>query len=143
VRQLFIPIVITGILVACQYGDVSSTAAKAVASQDYTSLSDKELCASFQAIRRCASAPLCSAPRGEIDRVRAEIDRRKLIPATDWATVESGSVTRGMGYCAVMAAWGSPIMETDAGLTTSMVFDGARAVGFMNGKAIVITAQVP
>jgi hypothetical protein len=138
------PIVImaAGVLAGCQYGDVSPTAARAVITQDYASLGDRELCASFEAIRRCARAPLCSVPRYEGERVRAEIDRRKLIPLTDWAAVEAGSVTRGMGYCAVLAAWGSPIMASDAGQTTTMVFDGARSVGFMNRSAIVVTAPV-
>jgi hypothetical protein len=131
-----------GLLAGCQYGDVSPTAARAVVSQDYASLSDANLCSSFDAIRRCARAPLCSIPRYEGEKVRAEIDRRKLIPATDWATAEAGSVTRGMGYCAVLVAWGTPILVSDAGLTTTMTFDGARAVGFMNGKAIVVTAPV-
>jgi hypothetical protein len=140
--RLPIAIFITGLLAGCQYGDVSPTATKAVVSQDYSSLSDKELCSSFEAIRRCARAPLCSVPKYEGEKVHAEIDRRKLIPATDWATVETGSVNRGMGYCAVMAAWGTPSMASDAGLTTTMVFDGGRAVGFMNGKAIVVTAPV-
>ena len=135
-------VTVAGLLAGRQYGDASPTAAKAVVSQDYASLSDKELCSSFEAIRRCARAPLCSVPKYESEKVRSEIDRRKLIPATEWSTVEAGSVTRGMGYCAVLAAWGTPIMASDAGLTTTMVFDGARSVGFMNGKAIVVTAPV-
>jgi hypothetical protein len=142
-RRLPIVIVVAGLLAGCQYGDVSPTAAKAFVSQDYADLSDKELCASFDAIRRCARASLCSVPKYEGERVGAEIDRRMLIPATDWASVEAGSVTRGMGNCAVSAAWGSPVVASDAGLTTTMVFDGARLVGFMNGKAIVVTAPVP
>jgi hypothetical protein len=135
-------ILIMGAFAGCQYGDVNPNATKAVISQNYASLSDKDLCSSLDAIRRCARAPLCSVPRYEGEKIRAEIDKRRLISATDWTTVESGSVTRGMSYCAVLAAWGTPIMASDAGITTTMVFDGGRSVGFMNGKAIVVTAPV-
>lgn len=132
--RLRVAIGIAGFLAGCQYGDVSPTASKAVVSQDFASLSDKELCSSFEAIRRCARAPLCSVPRYEGEKERGEIDRRKLIPATDWAAVEAGSVNRGMGYCAALAAWGTPIMASDAGLTKTMVFDGGRSVGFNGGS---------
>ena len=133
---------VTAALAGCQYGDVSPAATRAIVAQDYASLSDRQLCSSFEAIRRCARAPLCSASRYEGEKVRTEIDRRRLIPAVDWAMVDAGTVTRGMGQCAVVAAWGAPVFASDAGLTTTMVFDGGRSAGFMNGKAIVVSAPV-
>jgi hypothetical protein len=111
----------------------------AISSQNYTSMSDLGLCSAFEEIRGCAQAPLCTVPRHERDNVRAELNRRKLIPAADWGNIEAGKVVRGMGHCSVLAAWGAPISTSDAGVTSTLGFGRKGAVGLMNGKAIAVT----
>lgn len=69
---------------------------------DIGRLSDEEL-------RDVREYDLCAAyePTGS-ERLRAEIDRRGLIPPEQWQRVESHEALLGMSRCAVLASLGYP-----------------------------------
>jgi hypothetical protein len=136
-------VVTVGLSLTACYGSVSPSAERAMITRDYTALRDPELCAAYEDNRRCANAPLCAAPRDELTRVAAEINRRNLISAADWADVEAGRVRNGMrGFCAPLAAWGKPLFVNESGAFGAMVWGGGRTVGFQGDRVSSVTAPV-
>jgi hypothetical protein len=44
----------------------------------------------------------------EAAKIRAEIERRSLVPSTEWSAIDKGQIGVGTSQCGVFAAWGPP-----------------------------------
>ena len=44
----------------------------------------------------------------ETAKIRAEIQRRQLVPSGEWMAIDKGQVGVGTSQCGVFAAWGAP-----------------------------------
>ena len=130
------------ILVGCAnwYGTVGPAAERALASGDYASLADQDLCLGAWDMRRCGNAPLCATPRQEISRIRTEVNRRQLVSPNDWPEIEAGRVNLGMSGCAVLAAWGKPTLASESATVSTLAFPGGRAVSLRGGRVATVLA---
>lgn len=56
-----------------------------------------------------------------LDKIKAEINRRNLIPAELWPTIDAGKIGVGDSACAAVIAWGPPAQDnqTTTALGTS------------------------
>jgi hypothetical protein len=95
---------------------------------DYAKMQDDTLCASY----------------GDDDRqrdiVRAEIDKRGLIPSYDWNRVSHGDVGYGMHRCSVLAAWHAPASVIGSGTAIEIwTFHNDRVARFQNGAVVGTT----
>jgi len=88
----------------------------------YAEMRDDDLCASYR------------HDSSQQDLVRAEIDKRGLIPSYDWGRVSRGDVGYGMGRCAVLAAWHKPETMVGGGSIEIWTFEDDRIVRFQNGS---------
>jgi hypothetical protein len=44
----------------------------------------------------------------EAAKIRAEIERRSLVPPNEWSAIDKGQIGVGASQCGVFAAWGPP-----------------------------------
>ena len=49
-----------------------------------------------------------SPDAAEAAEIRAEIERRSLVPPNEWAAIDTGQIGVGTTQCGVFAAWGAP-----------------------------------
>lgn len=66
-----------------------------------------ELCGAYFLYGRGSAGPGFHYPDRE-RAIRAEIIRRNAVPTQDWAAIDQGVMTVGMGECSALAAWGNP-----------------------------------
>lgn len=82
---------------------------------------------SGEELRRVSDRDLCEAYYyGRSEKVRGELNRRGLIPETDWRRVQRNRVRPGMRECSLLAAWGAPnniIARTRADVDKVFVYD--------------------
>lgn len=87
-----------------------------------------ERIASMKADELCASYSTLRSDPGLAAQVRKEIERRGLIAAADWSSIDRGSIRVGMPVCALYASWGSPSREnrtiTGGGVSIQHVYSG-------------------
>lgn len=96
---------------------------------EYAKMPDDSLCASYGGDNAKAQ-----------DIVRAEIDKRRLIPADDWPPVQHGDVRYGMRRCSVLAALHQPDTSAGRGSVIEVwTFPNNRVVRFQNGTVSAIS----
>lgn len=60
-------------------------------------------------LKKQSDVAICNAYHsGHYKNVKAEIDRRKLVPADEWSNVEKGKIHVGMPAIDLVCAWGLP-----------------------------------
>jgi hypothetical protein len=93
-----------------------------------TQLDDTDLCIGYETHRTA--------------EFRAEIDRRKLIPAGDWSFIAMRAPYVGMGECSVHAAMGKArrvnFTSTPSGLVSQHIYYGRTIAHLRNGKVIAV-----
>ena len=95
---------------------------------DYAKMRDDALCGSY------------GGDDKQRDLVRAEIDKRGLIPSYDWNRVSHGDVGYGMHRCSVLAAWHAPESMMGSGSAIEIwTFHDDRVVRFQNGAVVGTT----
>lgn len=116
--------------------------------EDYANLSNYELCANYAYENSLINTPeyLGKARSKELrELARAEIEKRNLIPATDWPAIDHGLVVFNMRQCSVLAAWGKPnadtTTQTSHGTVETLVYNSGNVAILTNGAVTSITSR--
>jgi len=113
--------------------------------QDYPAMSDNELCASYGLDNELLhnGGPLGELPARREQLARTEIDKRQLVPASQWPSIDQEKLDFGMGKCAVLAAWYKPdfTSKSRAGNIELEIwaYNNGRSVAFQNGAVKTVT----
>lgn len=80
---------------------LSLTSCAAISPERTGEMTDRRLCNSY------AEARENFALKKNMPNIKAEIERRNIVSADEWALIEAKQVKLGMSVCALRASWGA------------------------------------